>query len=648
LRGNLAIAVIAGLLSFSSLVWGLEQIELVSQAHFADFDVIPATAANENPEDGGSWLYTTATINRDPVYNMTTYDWAGWRNTIPYPGPNDNLHSFFYLYLNRYNSAHMGFSTYGYLEIDDSVAVQGNSLKYRVTGGVNSCGTAGTLVTTKQHYLDSLASGTDPIGYGVKVGHPYLYFANNSSSSSPVPFPEAQGANRLSLYYYAPASLTNGQGGWGKRPEITMNLGPYNNIGGHWYHEVCNQGGGWTHVLVDGHPQHNNAWSSSASYPYPSSSLRDMGVDYFDSWYRWYVTFKPYEGISVVPYNVWLDEIEFQNDPEPQNDETICSPAVTWFPATRSFEIGFMDKYKNNQYSYSTYELRYAFEPVTNATWNSATPALILQDSRFAIDKRTDGRFAKHWPYYQSVWAPFTLANTEDLDRLVPGTRIHFAIKDISQIHGDSTQAVENTGIGRWVVGGRDYANRGDTFDYAGDKPALPLIKRIDFQIPQDAAAASGSLRVTIRPQEAATAGAQWRRLGTPAWLSSGATEDGIPVGPHTVEFKDISGWKKPSNQAVTILNDQTENLVTTYTQQPLQTGSLRVTISPKKAVSAGARWRRMGTSIWRSSGSIESKIPVGFHTVEFSDLPGWIKPSIQSISISKGKTSNTGGVYHR
>ncbi len=463
-----------------------EKAKSVSSSLFSDFDDLPVTVEDENPGDGGQWLYTTADINPDPTCPMTVNDWAGWRSSTHYPEPNEGVSDIFYLYLNTYNSSHMGFSTYGYLDIDGTNAIRGNSLRYRVTGGINSSGTYGLEVTAKQHYLGFLAEGVDPVAHGVRVGHPYLYFANTSPSHAPVSFPAARGANRLSIYYLAPASLTNGQGGWSNRPEPTVNIGPFNGDGGHWYHEICNQGGGWTHVLADGHPQHNNSWSGSDDYPYPSRSLRDMGVDYFNGWYRWYLSFKPYEGIADAPYDVRIDEIEFRHDPEPQNNETICSPAVTWLPDTRAFEIGFMDKYKDNQYSYSTYELRYAFEPITNATWDGATSARILPDARFAIDERSDGRFAKHWPYYQSVWAPFTLASTADLDRLTAGAVIHFAIKDISQVDGDGMQPVTDSGIGRWPIGGRDYASHGDTFDYAGDRPVLHLIKRIDFQIPKE------------------------------------------------------------------------------------------------------------------------------------------------------------------
>ena len=154
-----------------------------------------------------------------------------------------------------------------------------------------------------------------------------------------------------------------------------------------------------------------------------------------------------------------------------------------------------------------------------------------------------------------------------------------------------------------------------------------------------------GSLRVTISPQGAIDAGAQWRRTGTSAWWNSGDTESGIPAGQYTVEFKDITGWNKPSNQGVIISDGQTTNASGIYTII-LPTGSLCVTISPQGAIDAGAQWRRVGTSAWLNSGNTESDIPVGQYAVEFKDITSWNKPSEQGVMISDGQTTNASGTY--
>jgi len=64
---------------------------------------------------------------------------------------------------------------------------------------------------------------------------------------------------------------------------------------------------------------------------------------------------------------------------------------------------------------------------------------------------------------------------------------------------------------------------------------------------------AAGSLTVTIEPQGAIDAGAQWKRLCTTTWHDSGYEEGGLPEGDVIVEFKDVPGWLKPANQIVSI-----------------------------------------------------------------------------------------------
>ena len=313
---------------------------LAVAATYNNFDSLPVTPQNGVPGSGGEWIYSSPDTN--PSDYIST---SGWISNQKYPG-NSNIFDYFDYYHNGYNNAHMGFETYGFLSIDDSNAIKGNSLKVTVTGGQNSDGQWGTPLYNKEDYLSLLASGKNPVSSASKVGHPYIYFMNNSLSSSTVPFYQASGSNRLSLYIKLPSEVSNGSGGTGSPPGMTINLGPYNDVGGHWYHYFYNQGGGWTHIIVDGHPQHNNAYSSAANYPYPSSSLRGMDSKYFNTMYRWYMTFWPYEGIATPPYNIWIDEIEFDYDSEPQNNETIDSPAVTYHDDTRQFEIGFNDKYK--------------------------------------------------------------------------------------------------------------------------------------------------------------------------------------------------------------------------------------------------------------------------------------------------------------
>ncbi|UCE49927.1 MAG: S8 family serine peptidase [Phycisphaerales bacterium] len=155
----------------------------------------------------------------------------------------------------------------------------------------------------------------------------------------------------------------------------------------------------------------------------------------------------------------------------------------------------------------------------------------------------------------------------------------------------------------------------------------------------------TGSLTVTINPQAARDVGARWRRVGTGTWRESDSTERNIPTGSHTVEFKSIAGWNRPSNRTVTVNSGQTTTTIGTYTFDP-PTGSLTVTINPQAARDAGARWRRVGTTTWRESGSTETNVPTGSHTVEFKSIWGWTEAANQTVTINSGQTTTTTGTY--
>lgn len=458
----------------------------VSRKVFNNFDLIPATPQSSVPVSGEGWAYSAAALGT-----------SGWTRTSKYP--DGQTYDFFKKYSTTYNTEHMGFENYGYLEVDGVRKVSGNSLRYVVTGGKNittcpngpgtDCLSSGLPMHDKKTFLDYLSKNQNPFG-DITVGAPYLYYQNSTSTSNPTPFLESRGANRLSVYIWLPAELSVGTGGYRVPPSRTITTGPFSSVprsavfpnttstttvGGHFYNDFPINGGGWAHLHLDGHPVHNNGFSSASAYPYPSKSMRDIGVPFFDNLSRMYFAIAKYNGFTKPPYSVWFDEMEFINDPEPQNNETINNVAVLYNPASDSFNLGFCDKYKDNANSFSTYEMRYSFSPITNANWSTAKPVHVLPHTGFGQTDNYNGKIVKNTPYYVSVWAPFKLADA-DQSALSVGTMVYFAIKDISQANGDGASPAV-------AKGGRDYANYPSTFDYAGDKPALKLIKRIDYRI---------------------------------------------------------------------------------------------------------------------------------------------------------------------
>jgi len=184
--------------------------------------------------------------------------------------------------------------------------------------------------------------------------------------------------------------------------------------------------------------------------------------------------------------------------------------------------------------------------------------------------------------------------------------------------------ATGRTSSSDWVSGGWD-----TTYDGGGDG----FILKIRDGVP---APTFGAIEVTLSPQGAVSAGARWRRAGTAAWLASGQTESGLPVGSYTVEFRGVTGWVAPAAEAVTVVKDQTTQVTATY--QPAGTGSVSMVIEPEGARTAGAQWRAANGD-WLNSGATQAGIAPGPCTVEFRNIPGWGRPGDMVLTVTEGQT---------
>ncbi|MFZ2630165.1 MAG: BACON domain-containing carbohydrate-binding protein, partial [Desulfosalsimonadaceae bacterium] len=134
----------------------------------------------------------------------------------------------------------------------------------------------------------------------------------------------------------------------------------------------------------------------------------------------------------------------------------------------------------------------------------------------------------------------------------------------------------------------------------------------------------TGSLIVTLTPQEAINAGAQWR-VDSGAWQNSGATVSKLTIGSHTVNYKPITGWTAPADQAVTIVNDPAATKIGIYTQQPVLSVSPFIRRVAKEAGTTTFIVSNTGTGIMPWNASVISGI-------------GWLSIS----SRASGSTSGT------
>lgn len=152
----------------------------------------------------------------------------------------------------------------------------------------------------------------------------------------------------------------------------------------------------------------------------------------------------------------------------------------------------------------------------------------------------------------------------------------------------------------------------------------------------------TGALAVTITPQGAVDAGAQWN-ADSGDWQDSGTTVSGLAPGDHTVNYMAVAGWNAPPSDTVTIVGGVVTEITGTYTQQ---FGSLRVFIAPQSAIDEGAKWRIESGGLWHNSGDVVSGLGVGEQTVIFKGTFRWNRPDDQLVTVYENQVTEITGTY--
>ncbi|MBW8041209.1 MAG: hypothetical protein FVQ85_14570 [Planctomycetes bacterium] len=152
----------------------------------------------------------------------------------------------------------------------------------------------------------------------------------------------------------------------------------------------------------------------------------------------------------------------------------------------------------------------------------------------------------------------------------------------------------------------------------------------------------TGSLQVTIQPQEAIDANAQWR-VDSGIWHDSNDIVTDLAVGSHTIEYKQTCGWNEPPGETIGIYDSQMTLTTGTYT---LQRGSLKIMIFPIDANDAGAQARIDGGP-WRDNDYTEPNLLVCRpYTVEFKPIPDWKTPDTKILQVYDEQTTIAAGLY--
>ncbi|PKO16778.1 hypothetical protein CVU37_10530 [candidate division BRC1 bacterium HGW-BRC1-1] len=171
-----------------------------------------------------------------------------------------------------------------------------------------------------------------------------------------------------------------------------------------------------------------------------------------------------------------------------------------------------------------------------------------------------------------------------------------------------------------------------------------------------------GQVRVRIQGDDAVTAGARWRLVGTsplppetgagaPQWFTPNITVGDIPIEPYVVEFADIfvrggiQGWATPDPVSIVVEWNEQEFVSVTY--QRLM-GSITTILQPDEAISLGAQWRVSGKQYgsqlgypWLNTAETQMDVALGYNGITFSDVVGpggqyWLPPATQEIILRR------------
>jgi hypothetical protein len=198
----------------------------------------------------------------------------------------------------------------------------------------------------------------------------------------------------------------------------------------HYYHYLTVHENAWIHVLLDRHPQHKRG--KSGYYDPGNNPTSNDGKNYFEVMNKFYFEIR-YAQPNPTAY--WIDDLTFYTTDQNENDESVSSVWVGYWPNRDKWEIGFNDCsfniYGND--SIGTYEIRWSTNPITNNNFSLATK---IKPEYYEFQDTRRIRRPNSWKY--PAWTQFTLPDNIESQNDI----IYFAIKDVSNTaNGDGHNA---------------------------------------------------------------------------------------------------------------------------------------------------------------------------------------------------------------
>ena len=152
----------------------------------------------------------------------------------------------------------------------------------------------------------------------------------------------------------------------------------------------------------------------------------------------------------------------------------------------------------------------------------------------------------------------------------------------------------------------------------------------------------SGALTVYFDIRGMAANGVDYKSIPSSVTFASGKTSveceieplfDGVDEGDETVEVVLIPATPTQTYRGGVV----TDATVTIKDSVPVVNPTVKFTLSPAEAVTAGAQWR-IDDGSWNASDATVTTT-VGTHTISFKDVTGYTTPASQTITLASGET---------
>jgi hypothetical protein len=209
---------------------------------------------------------------------------------------------------------------------------------------------------------------------------------------------------------------------------------PYEGPGNqHYYHYLSINPGAWIHVKLDQHPTIRRNQGKSRYNP----AFYDDGIHHY--WQYLSEMYIEIRSAQTGPTEMFLDELKFlSNDDLTEtdvNNSSITSLHVGYWANNDYWEIGWNDCSFNdedlgmNDYTQSTFEIRWSISPITNENFNQAnkiTPLKYGGESYCGPGGKNLINRPNAWA--RVAWTRFTLP--DDVEQT--NDKIYFAVKDVS------------------------------------------------------------------------------------------------------------------------------------------------------------------------------------------------------------------------